>query len=421
MISEEGLYALAEQQIEQIRRLSRPQARRKLQTLGPELLQALTAILFQRSGYEASVTHTTVLEGADIVAAKEGWTVVVQCRGSGSASAVGLPAARDLHAAMLGQQADEAYLVTTAQVAAQARQWAADKPIHLLDGWALVDWIRDSEEPASGPLAGLRGPYVLAGALAGLALIVLALAAVLAYPQISARLGITQRPSAAWVPPTVTDPQPAGPTGSPLATHSASGTATPAPAETPTAAEPSASPSQAAPVPTATPVCPLGADGQLYDLYSSDLLGCATTTADTVWSAWQPFEGGYLLWRDDTDTVYALYGSDSGSWLEIADTWDGSTLPDRGDAPAGRQAPIRGFGHVWATSDEIFQNLGWATDQEKGFCATVQRFEKGFLLRSSAVESCTPNGLFNHARTAGWAPISLAAHAGGWHRAGLGG
>jgi len=416
MISEERLYTLAEQQIRQMQRLSRTQALRKLQTMGPELLEAITAILFERQGYETFAAQASAFEGVDVVATKEGWTVAVQCWRS--THDVGLPAVRGLYGAMLRSQADEAYLVTIAHISEQARVWAADKYIHLIDGPTLVDWIKHSSMASPGLFAGVRVPYVLLGALAALAFTVLVLAVIVAYPQISERLGISLRPTAAWVPPTVSNPQVAAYTPTaPLPTPGAPETVAVAASATPTA-EPSPLP-KPSPTPEATvsPECAIDAGSGLYDLYNSELLGCATTPVNTVWAAWQPFEGGYLLWRSDTDASYAFYGSSGGSWFEVLDRWDGSTLPDRGNPPAGRQAPIRGFGYVWSMSDDLFQNLGWAIDQEKGFCATVQEFEKGFLLRSSTVESCTPDGLFNHARTAAWTPLSLTAHAGGWSNA----
>jgi hypothetical protein len=71
--------------------------------------------------------------------------------------------------------------------------------------------------------------------------------------------------------------------------------------------------------------------------------------------------------------------------------------------------PERGFGYVWSRSDEIFNGLGWARDQEKGFCALVQDFERGYILRSADVSSCTPENLYNFATAADWTPLLLAA------------
>src|SRR5690606_1385905 len=69
----------------------------------------------------------------------------------------------------------------------------------------------------------------------------------------------------------------------------------------------------------------------------------------------------------------------------------------------------RGFGYVWSHDDEIFARLGWASDQERGFCALVQNFDRGYLLNSSPVASCTDEGLFNQATAPDWREVRLAA------------
>ncbi|HXF61167.1 MAG TPA: sugar-binding protein, partial [Caldilineaceae bacterium] len=82
---------------------------------------------------------------------------------------------------------------------------------------------------------------------------------------------------------------------------------------------------------------------------------------------------------------------------------------DRGAPPPGLQAPVRGFGYVWSRSDELFNGLGWATDQERGFCAVIQNFEHGFMARSTNVPSCTAEGLYNHATAPDFSPVLVAA------------
>ncbi len=109
-----------------------------------------------------------------------------------------------------------------------------------------------------------------------------------------------------------------------------------------------------------------------------------------------------------------------GRWLPITEPWDGSEPAGRGPAPAGRVAPERGFGWVWSTRDDVFQALGWATDKEKGFCAVLQPFERGFLVRSTNAPSCTADELYNFATEPGWQPLALAVHAAGWRSADLG-
>ncbi|MCC6456573.1 MAG: hypothetical protein IT328_16575 [Caldilineaceae bacterium] len=161
------------------------------------------------------------------------------------------------------------------------------------------------------------------------------------------------------------------------------------------------------PSPTATPFCTQPVEDLFVPLYSQAQFGCATNSAAIVWAAYQPFERGSMLWRSDRDTSYVFYTN--GSWFPIEQGWDGGPMADRGAPPPGLQAPQRGFGWVWSHSDEIFNGLGWAGDQEKGFCALVQEFERGFILRSANVASCTPENLYNFAAAGDWTPLLLAA------------
>ncbi len=163
------------------------------------------------------------------------------------------------------------------------------------------------------------------------------------------------------------------------------------------------------PSPTATPSCSQQVEEIFMPLYNPDVLGCATSGANIVWAAYQPFERGSMLWRSDSDTSYVFYAN--GTWSPIAEGWDGGPAEDRGTPPPGLQAPQRGFGYVWSRSDEMFNGLGWANDQEKGFCAWVQEFEQGFILRSSDVPSCTAENLYNHAASGDWDPLLLVAGA----------
>lgn len=192
----------------------------------------------------------------------------------------------------------------------------------------------------------------------------------------------TTAPSATLEPPTATIEPP---------------TATPVP-PTPTL-EPTAT---LPPVPTATPGCALAADPALAGVWERGVLGCAVGPAGITWGAWQPFERGAMYWRSDLNTVYVLFNN--GSWFEILDKWDGYATASRGSPPAGLRAPERGFGWVWGTRDDVFNGLGWALDQEKGFCAAVQSFESGVIFQSSRVQSCQGD-LYNWATHPDFRPL----------------
>lgn len=168
--------------------------------------------------------------------------------------------------------------------------------------------------------------------------------------------------------------------------------------------------------PTPTPArCNLAADSFLSDMWSQSQMGCAIGSAQMVWGAWQPFEGGGMLWRQDTDAAYVFYNS--GGWAQLPERWsDGIAIRSRGTPPGGRQAPVRGFGYIWGLRDEVYQGLGWATDKEKGFCALIQPFERGFLLRRSTVQACW-QGLENQAQFSHFSLVQLkAVNSGIWQR-----
>jgi hypothetical protein len=191
-------------------------------------------------------------------------------------------------------------------------------------------------------------------------------------------------------------------------------TATPKPSSTPTSARtatPTVGASPSVVEPSATPACPRSVAAQLASAWNRGVLGCPTGQAQVVWAAWQPFEQGNMFWSSDTRRVIVFYGDHT--WAEFADQWtEGAPIPSRGDPPGGLLAPIRGFGYIWGTYDSVADGIGWATDQEKGFCVHIQRFEKGVILRSSAVRFCQDE-LYNWATHPSFSPLFLSANGDG--------
>jgi photosystem II stability/assembly factor-like uncharacterized protein len=142
------------------------------------------------------------------------------------------------------------------------------------------------------------------------------------------------------------------------------------------------------PSPTPTP-CALPIDGRFpTGIPGSERLGCASSPAGEQLLAVQPFERGQMLWFQDVSadppagTVYVL--GEDGTWVAYPDMWS-EGQPDRDPAlvsPSGRYQPVRGFGKVWREQlGGAAAEIGWATDQERGVNALIQRFAQGLLIQ----------------------------------------
>ena len=135
-------------QLRRLQRLNKTTALTQLKRMDPILFEYLVAALFEQRGYKTSLTVTSGGgdEGVDILIRKGLKKGVVQCkRYEGS---VGQPVIRDLYGTMLHNRAGESYLVTTAMVTKQAQTWSQGKPIHLIDGYTLVEWMFESKSAA---------------------------------------------------------------------------------------------------------------------------------------------------------------------------------------------------------------------------------------------------------------------------------
>jgi hypothetical protein len=171
-------------------------------------------------------------------------------------------------------------------------------------------------------------------------------------------------------------------------THTPTGTAAPTntPTDTPT------------PTPTSspTPSCPIAVDPELAPAWDRASLGCPTADVAVIWAAWEPLEHGHLFWRRDLDWIYAFNGQggsapNAGDWMTDGESWrwDGLTNPPALTRPSGLFEPVRGFGFVWYYKlGGPSSQLGWATDEEKGLCASLQPFQQGFVFHSSSVGQC---------------------------------
>ncbi len=131
--------AIDHSQLKRLERLSRKAMLSSAKKMDPIAFEHMVGALFERMGYDVRTTVASGDDGVDLYVRQGRRTAVVQCkryRGD-----VGSPLVRDLYGTMLHNSADEAYMVTTGNISNQARRWAEGKPIQMIDGFALVEWI----------------------------------------------------------------------------------------------------------------------------------------------------------------------------------------------------------------------------------------------------------------------------------------
>ena len=120
--------------------LARARKLEDLKAFSPDDFEALVAKLFEAHGHKVEKLGGNADHGVDIIVMNgQGEKWVVQCkRYSGS---VGEPVVRDLYGTLLHEEGQGAYLITTGTFTKGAQAWAAEKPIILYDGEALIELI----------------------------------------------------------------------------------------------------------------------------------------------------------------------------------------------------------------------------------------------------------------------------------------
>ena len=166
------------------------------------------------------------------------------------------------------------------------------------------------------------------------------------------------------------------------------------------------SPTKAQPTPTN---CGVAINSAFAGLNTQDQLGCPLGDAQRVWCALQPFEGGYMLWRQDTLMTTIFFNG--GSYEEIEDDWLGKTYSINEIPPVGRVAPQRGFGWLWSKDATIRSQLGWGLAEEKGCCMLIQKYANGLLVRS-VTGDCGPE--FNRANEGDFPHFVVLATGNSW-------
>jgi hypothetical protein len=102
---------------------------------------------------------------------------------------------------------------------------------------------------------------------------------------------------------------------------------------------------------------------------------CPIDDAVDSYAAVQYFEKGWMLWIEETDTIYVFFEPQrtySVFYSGFGDPEDPAAENDDYDPPEGYVVPKRGFGLVWGMYSYIRESLGWALEPEFGYDTTYQ-------------------------------------------------
>ncbi|NDJ74945.1 MAG: hypothetical protein GYB65_01690 [Chloroflexi bacterium] len=100
--------------------------------------------------------------------------------------------------------------------------------------------------------------------------------------------------------------------------------------------------------------------------------GCPAAGPSQTQASFQPFEGGYMVWRGDTNEIFVHYADGTAGYY-LQETFSG--LPEAQVdemPPLDRMVPVTGFGRVWANAPGVRDKLGWAVEPEAGYSVTIQ-------------------------------------------------
>lgn len=110
------------------------------------------------------------------------------------------------------------------------------------------------------------------------------------------------------------------------------------------------------------------------------------TTGTSVYSAYQPYDNGFMVWRSDTGDIYVFYSFGAVATYPVSYYGTFPENPSTAPTPPGKVRPISGFGRVWGNQPTIMAQLGWATAPEQGYTSVIETLPDGRMRLS------LPNG-----------------------------
>jgi hypothetical protein len=119
---------------------------------------------------------------------------------------------------------------------------------------------------------------------------------------------------------------------------------------------------------------------------------CPSAPPQTIQAAYQAFEHGYMIWRQDTELIM-IYFADTDTFMLRPDAYTEGDITFSEAPPEGLLQPINGFGKIWVEEEGIRDRLGWAMSAEEGYEMTYQETPWGLGTRISRFRMFTlPDG-----------------------------
>lgn len=140
----------------------------KLRETGWKDFEYLVAEAFRRQNYQVEYSLGRGADGGvDIVLRQANRKVLVQCK-QWKVFSIGAPVIREMFGLMTAEQADEAIIVATGKFTRDAQEFAAGKPIRLIDGPQLLALVQSvqattsarGDEPSTAPIGVLSADSV---------------------------------------------------------------------------------------------------------------------------------------------------------------------------------------------------------------------------------------------------------------------
>lgn len=117
----------------------------KLRSLHPDEFESFISDLFSKLGFQTETVGGRNDGGIDVVAIKDGRKHFIQCKRY-STKQIGVGAVRDFYGAIADNLSNaKGYFITTNKFTLEAEQFAEDKPIELIDGYQLMEYIRQAK------------------------------------------------------------------------------------------------------------------------------------------------------------------------------------------------------------------------------------------------------------------------------------